>query len=170
MKEVFAAGLAALFVTASPFAYAQQPSTAGEASRPSQADLNALTDARIMIVKAALQLTPDQEKHWPAIEQAIRQRAKDRQERIQGFVARTTEGRAQANPAETLQNRNPVELMQRRAENMEQRAADLKKLADAWQPLYQTLTPDQKRRMAALTIVALRDVASGIEHRRMMDY
>jgi hypothetical protein len=53
---------------------------------------------------------------------------------------------------------------------MEQRAADLKKLADAWQPLYQTLTQDQKRRMAALAIVALRDVSSGIEQRRMMDY
>jgi len=47
--------------------------------------------------------------------------------------------------------------MQRRAENI----ADLKRLADAWQPLYQTLTLHQKRRKAALTIVALRDVASG---------
>jgi hypothetical protein len=168
--KVIAAGLAALFVAVSPLAHAQQTSTVGQAGRPSQADLNALTDARIMIVKAALQLTPDQEKYWPAIEQAIRQRAKDRQERIEGFVARTTEGRAQGSPVEPLQNRNPVEFMQRRAENMQQRAADLKKLADAWQPLYQTLTPEQKRRMAALTIVALRDVVSGIEQRRMMDY
>jgi hypothetical protein len=168
--KVIAAGLTALFVTASPLAHAQQASTVGEAGLPSQAELNALTDARIMIVKGALQLTPDQEKFWPPIEQAIRQRAKDRQERIEGFVARTTEGRAQANRVEALQNRNPVEFMQRRAENMEQRAADLKKLANAWQPLYQTLTQEQKRRMAALAIVALRDVSSGIEQRRMMDY
>jgi hypothetical protein len=81
-----------------------------------------------------------------------------------------TEGRADHGPLENLQNRNPVELMQRRADNMAQRAANLKKLADAWQPLYQTLTPDQKRRMAALTIVALRDVTSGVEQRRMQDY
>jgi hypothetical protein len=167
--KVIAAGLTALFVTASPLAHAQQASTAGEPGRPSQADLNALTDARVMIVKAALQLTPDQEKLWPPIEQAIRQRAKDRQERIEGFLTRT-EGRAQNTRAENLENRNPVEFMQRRAENMEQRAADLKKLADAWQPLYQTLTQDQKRRMAALAIVALRDVSSGIQQRRMMDY
>jgi hypothetical protein len=165
MKAI-AAGLAALFVTVSPFAHAQQT---GDVGRPTQADLNALTDARILIVKAALQLTPDQEKFWPAIEQAIRQRAKDRQERIEGFVSRTTEGRAQSGPVDPLLNRTPVELMQRRAENLEQRAADLKKLADAWQPLYQTLTQDQKRRMAALAIVALRDVASGIERRRMSD-
>jgi LTXXQ motif family protein len=167
--KVIAAGLAALFITVSPLAHAQQTSTAGQASRLSQTDMNALTDARIIVVKSALQLTPDQEKYWPAIEQAIRQRAKDRQERIEGVVARTTEGRAQGGPVETLQNRNPVEFMQRRAENMERRAADLKKLADAWQPLYQALTPDQKRRMAALSIVALRDTVSGIEQRRMMD-
>ncbi|HLH97613.1 MAG TPA: Spy/CpxP family protein refolding chaperone [Xanthobacteraceae bacterium] len=162
--KVIAAGLAALFVTVSPLAHAQQ-------NRPSQADLNALTDARVMIVKAALQLTPDQEKFWPAIEQAIRQRAKDRQERLQGFMSQsaTTEGQAQSDFVHPLLNRTPVELMQRRAENMEQRAADLKKLADAWQPLYQTLTDDQKRRMAALAIVALRDVTSGIERRRMSD-
>jgi hypothetical protein len=168
--KFIAAGLAALFVTLSPLAHAQQTSTTGEVDRPSRTDLNALTDARIMIVKATLQLTPDQEKYWPAIEQAIRQRAMDRTERIEGFVIRTTEGQAQGGPVEALQNRNPVELMQRRAESAQQRATDLKKLADAWQPLYQTLTPDQKRRMAALTIVALRDVVSGIEQRRLMDY
>ena len=146
MKAI-AAGLAALFVAVSPLAHAQ--TTTG---RVSQADMNTLTDARIAIVKATLQLTPDQEKYWPPIEQAIRQRAKDRQERLEGFVERT-EGRADHGPLENLQNRNPVELMQRRADNMAQRAGNLRKLADAWQPLFQILTTDQKRRMAALTIV-----------------
>jgi hypothetical protein len=131
--------------------------------------MNALTDARIAIVKATLQLTPDQEKYWPPIEQAIRQRAKDRQARLEGVVEQT-EGRADRSPLENAQNRNPVELMQRRADNMAQRAANLKKLADAWQPLFQTLTPDQKQRMAALTIVALRDVTSAAQQRRMQDY
>ena len=174
--KVITAGLAALFVTVSPLAHAQQTSAAGEPGRLSQTDINALTDARVMVVKAALQLTPDQEKYWPAIELAIRQRAKDRQERIEGFIARVgpriearTEGRAQSGPIETLQNLNFVELMERRAENLQQRATDLKKLSEAWQPLYQTLTQEQKRRMAALAIVALRDVASGIERRRMSD-
>jgi hypothetical protein len=167
MKAI-AAGLAALFVAVSPLAHAQT-ATVGIAGRLSQVDMNALTDARIAIVKATLQLTPDQEKFWPPIEQAIRQRAKDRQERLEGLVERT-EGRADRGSLENLQNRNPVELMQRRADNMAQRAANLKKLADAWQPLFQVLTPDQKRRMAALTIVALRDVTSAAEQRRMQDY
>jgi hypothetical protein len=43
----------------------------------------------------------------------------------------------------------------------------LKKLAEAWQPLYQTLTPDQKRRMAFLAIITLRDLRNGSEHRRL---
>ena len=32
----------------------------------SRADLNALTDARLGVIKAALQMTPDQAKYWPA--------------------------------------------------------------------------------------------------------
>jgi hypothetical protein len=48
-----------------------------------------------------------------------------------------------------------------------QRSADLKKLATAWQPLYQTLTPDQKRRMGFLAMVVLRDLRDDVEQRRM---
>jgi hypothetical protein len=169
MKTIAVAGLAAFFFAASPLAHAQQNVTVAGTDRASQADLDALTDARITIIKTALQLTPDQERHWPAIENAIRQRAKDRQERLQGLAERT-EGRAQSGPVETLQNRNPIEFMHRRAERMAQRATDLNKLADAWQPLYQTLTPDQKRRMAALSIVVMRDVRNAAEARRMEDY
>jgi hypothetical protein len=33
------------------------------------------------MIKAALQLTPDQEKYWPAVEDAIRARAQNRQAR-----------------------------------------------------------------------------------------
>jgi len=64
MLKTVGAGLTALFVTASSLAYAQNTSAIGpEGSwRPSAADLNALTDARIGVVKAALQLTPDQAK------------------------------------------------------------------------------------------------------------
>jgi len=74
MLKTVAAGLTALFVAASSLAYAQAPSAAGpeqDNARPSAADLNALTDARIGIVKAALQLIPEQAKYWPAVEEAI---------------------------------------------------------------------------------------------------
>jgi hypothetical protein len=48
-----------------------------------------------------------------------------------------------------------------------QRSADLKRLADAWQPLYQTLSPDQRRRMALLTVFTIREMRNAVEERRL---
>jgi hypothetical protein len=48
-----------------------------------------------------------------------------------------------------------------------QRGADLKKLADAWQPLYQTFTPEQKRRLGFVAVSALRELRDGVEERRI---
>jgi hypothetical protein len=68
-------------------------------------------------------------------------------------------------PMEALHDRSPIELMQRRAETLNQRAADIKKLADAWEPLYKTLSPDQKKRMAYVTVIAARGMRDTIERR-----
>ena len=162
MLKIVAAGVTALLVMASPPAHAQATS---DGERLSTTDLSALTDMRIDIVKAALQLTPDQEKYWPAIDNAIRDRAKDRQARIADVAKRVAERRD--DKVEALRNRDPVDFMRRRADALEQRGADLKKLADAWQPLYQTLEPDQKKRMAFLTLFVLRDISDTREQRRM---
>jgi hypothetical protein len=164
MLKVVVAVASAVFFSVSSFAYAQAPAGAGE--RLSPADVGTLTDARINIVKTALQLTPDQEKYWPAIEDAVRARAKDRQARITNAVARVSELRERS-PIEALRDRNPVDFMHRRADALAQRAADLKRLADAWQPLYQTLSPEQKRRMGALTILVLREMRDAVEQRRL---
>jgi hypothetical protein len=136
--------------------------------RLSTADFGALTDARINIIKLTLQLTPDQEKLWPPIEDAIRARAKDREARLASAAARAAEIRSRS-LAEVLQNRDPVAFMRRRADALAQRSADLKNLADAWQPLYQTLTPEQRRRMGLLTIVVIRELKSAAEERRTQD-
>ena len=71
---------------------------------------------------------------------------------------------ADSNPMEATGGPNPVELMQRRAEILSQRGADLKKLADAWDPLFKTLTPDQKKRMAFATYAAMHGIPDAIEH------
>jgi len=149
----------AVLIAASPLVYAAETSsnTVGM-THPSAADLNSLTDARVAMIKAALQLTPDQEKYWPAVEEAIRTRAKNRQARWERLAQlRDT------SPLEALHERNPVELMQRRAESLSQRAADLKKVADAWEPLYKTLSEDQKKRMAFVTVVTARGLRDTIE-------
>jgi len=161
--KIVAAGLAALFITASPPAYAEAPT---EGQRLSAADLERLTESRINIVKAALQLTPDQEKYWPAVEEAIRNRSKDRQARVAAAAARLNELRDRS-VVEVMRDRDPIAFLHRRADALIQRGTDLKKVADAWQPLYQTLTPDQKRRMAALGLFVLRDLRDAVEHRRL---
>lgn len=153
----------ALVLAASPLVYAaetsEKSSTVG-VGHPSAADLNALTDARVGMIKAALQLTPEQEKYWPALEQAIRARSKNRQARLERLAELRDGG-----PIEALHDRNPIEHMQRRAEMLSQRGADLKKVADAWEPLYKTLSPEQKERMAFVTFVAMRGARHAMERR-----
>jgi hypothetical protein len=164
MWKMAAAGVTALFVTGCPLAYAQSSYTETR-ERVSAGELKALTDLRIDLVKGALQLTTEQTKYWPAIEEAIRTRAKNRQARIEKLVE-TVGQRADDSPMEVLRNRDPVNFLNRRADALAQRSADLKRLADAWQPLYATLSQEQKRRMAALTIFVLRDFADAGERRR----
>ena len=168
MLKLVAFGLTTLFLTASPQAYAQVPA-AGAIDRLTAGDVSAITDARINLVKAALQLTPDQEKMWPAVEDAIRARAKDRQARIQNAAKRLGELREKS-PIEALRDRNPIEFLHRRADVLSQRAADLKKLADAWQPLYQSLSPDQKQRMPVLAMRVLRQLKDAVDTHRMETY
>jgi len=160
MIKTMVVAAAAVLITSSPSYAAETSSTVGM-RHPSVADLNALTDARVGIIKAALQLTPDQEKYWPAVEEAIRARAKNRQARMERVAALRDSGDLK----EVVGERNPVELMQRRAEVLNQRAADIKKLADAWEPLYKTLAPDQKKRMAFAMYAAMRGMRDAIEHR-----
>jgi zinc resistance-associated protein len=146
MWKVILAGVTALTVAGSTMVSAQQPADTGgrhhQHWRPSQADLNAFTDARVAALKAGLELTAEQERTWPAVEQAIRDMAKARQERIAA--------RASKQPAEDL-----IQRLRDRADAMTNNAANLKKLADAAQPLYQSLNEDQKHRLVFL-IHALR--------------
>ena len=158
MLKTVAAGLTALFVTASSLAYAQAPSVAEpeqENLRPSSADLNALTDARIGIVKAALQLTPEQAKYWPAVEEAIRNRAMGRQVRLAALSRQRDQG-----------DSDPIDIVRHRADALAQRSAELKQLADAWQPLAATLTPEQKQRLRVFAANILRLVPRAVEVRR----
>jgi hypothetical protein len=163
MMKIIVLGATALFLTASPLANAQTPS--GTPERLNAADRNTLTDLRIDLAKAALQLTPDQEKYWPAVENAIRARAEDRKARV-AKISETVGRRADQNPIEILRNRDPIAFLQRRSEALAQRSADVDKLAEAWQPLYKTFSPEQRQRMGALAIFVLHDMSEAVERRR----
>jgi zinc resistance-associated protein len=137
---------------AGPAARAQGPRM-----RMTAEDIQALTDARIAGLKAGLRLTPEQEKNWPPVESAIRDLAKERTDRFNAHRARLEQ------PG---QQRDAIEVLRERADAMGARAASLKKLADAAEPLYRSLDDGQKQRLALLARPALRPYGAGQFHGR----
>ena len=129
------AGTAMLMISGSTLASAQQSSPAERSHRAQLTadDIAAFTDARIAALKAALKLTPVQEKNWPAVEQAVRDISK---ERIAQREARRAAG----------QRTDITERLRDRADALTTRANALRRLADAENSLYQSLDEAQKRR------------------------
>jgi zinc resistance-associated protein len=146
MWKTALAGTAALAIAGGSFVYAQQGPGGLERGprhergphwRMTAEDMSAFADARIAAIHAGLKLTPEQEKNWPAVETALRDLGKQRSAR---FAARAS--------ADTP--KDPIERLNLRAETLTQRGATLKKLADAANPLYQSLDEGQKHRFVML--------------------
>ena len=161
MRKGMIGTVAALFIVGAPMAHAQQassgPGGTPESGRLNQAEFKMLTDIRVGVIRAALQLTPEQEKLWPAVEEAIRARAETRYRRLAALGERMGQWR----------DVDPVQLYRQRADVLADRAAGLRKLADAWQPLYQSLTADQKTRLRLVTVHAIEGLRTAMENRRM---
>src|ERR1700704_181300 len=152
MWKALVAGTAMLTIVG--LAYAQQPSPAERSHRAQLTadDFAAFTDARIAAVKAALKLTPAQEKNWPAVEQALRDISK---ERIAQREARRAVG----------QRTDATARLRDRADAWTNRATALRRLADAEKPLYQSLDEAQKRRFGmAMRFAARRHRAEAHTH------
>src|SRR3954468_12665734 len=168
MLKIVVMGTTALFLSGSSIANAQSSQTSQASATPERlngTDRNTLTDMRVDLVKAALQLTPEQEKYWPAVESAIRAGAEDRKGRI-AKIQETVGRRADESRTEVIRNRDPIAFLQRRSQALAQRSADLDKLAEAWQPLYNTLSQEQRQRMAGLAIFVLREMSDAADRRR----
>ena len=166
MLKIIVTGTTALFLTASSIANAQSSQTSSPAPEKLNAtDRSTLTDMRVDLVKAALQLTPEQEKLWPPVESAIRARAEDRKARV-AKIQETVGKRADESRIEVMRNRDPIAFLQRRSQALAQRSDDLDRLAEAWEPLYNTLSQQQRQRMAALTIFVLREMSDVVDRRR----
>ncbi|MBO0758345.1 MAG: Spy/CpxP family protein refolding chaperone [Bradyrhizobiaceae bacterium] len=138
MWKTVLAATAAVAIAGSSLVYAQQRGEAIGAHHWSAEDISAFIDARVAALKAGLELTPDQQKNWPAFEQAYREVAKLRTERMKARFEQRGE------------NINPIERLQKRADNLNARGAALKRLADAASPLYQSLDDAQKHRFVML--------------------
>jgi hypothetical protein len=104
-----------------------------------------------------LQMTPEQVKFWPPIEEAIRNGAEARYRRISQL-------RAMAEHADERES-DPVAMMRGRADALSERGANLRKLAEAWQPLYQTLNHDQRDRLRLVASHVLHETRGALGRR-----
>jgi LTXXQ motif family protein len=89
-------------------------------------------ESKIAHAKASLRLTPDQEKHWPRVEVALRDVA------------------ARKNNVEEASAGGFVQKMSARAGEMVLNATSIKRLVSAAQPLIKSLNENQKHQALAM--------------------
>ena len=99
-----------------------------------------MLDAHLAGMKAALKLTADQEKNWPAFETAIRDAAKARAECWRQMRDQMSGG----------ERPSPIEHMNTMSEHLQKMSTELKMVADAGKPLYNSLDDTQKRHFGPL--------------------
>jgi hypothetical protein len=120
-----------------------------------------VADARIARFKADLRLTPDQSKNWGAVQTALHdmaQRRADRMLKLREKRAAATreaqrpdakEGQAQDDKVQSDQDWTTIDEMRMQADTLSAHADDLRKIADATGPLYDSLDSSQRRRFGA---------------------
>lgn len=100
-----------------------------------------LDEGKLAMVKAALKLTPDQEKLWTPIEVQVRAAFKDRE-------AKQAEHKAMREDMEKLraEGKRPdmAERLDKMSQRMSERAEKLKTFSGAFKPFYAALSDEQK--------------------------
>jgi hypothetical protein len=111
-----------------------------DGARHEHADRGFLLDAKLAGMKAALQLTPDQEKNWAPFEAAVRDVAKERMD------AR----KAWRDSQDGDERPSPIAMMTHMSDRLAKASEEVKKVADAAKPLYDSLDDGQKRHFGPL--------------------
>ena len=130
----------------------EQPKTEQQAETrhgPSPETIARLQDGRIAMAKAALKLSPDQEKLWAPVEQNIRASFDERRKEREAWAAKREERRAQKGDdheklalPERIEKRS--QKLTERAAKMTERAAKAKEFAEVLKPFYASLSEEQK--------------------------
>jgi hypothetical protein len=155
MRRAIIAGAFALVIAGTSAVQAEHREGAdgGRRWQPSVEDLRAFGEARLAALKAGLMLTAEQERNWPAFEQAARDLGKLRVDQMTAM-------------RNAVPSRDPVDRLRQRATAMADTSAALKKLAEATDPLYKSLDDSQKRRFSMLSRLA----GGRMEHFRGRDH
>jgi hypothetical protein len=140
MRRKLFGALTAVAVSASAFALTTAVAAGDQSAGAAGAermqhwaeDHEAMMDARLGGVKAALKLKADQETLWGAFETAVRDASKGRMDDMR----------------QMMQNRermSPVDRLDAMSRHMARRATELNAVADAAKPFYASLDDTQKR-------------------------
>lgn len=130
--------------------------------RPSPADREAFAAAHVAALHAGLALTPEQEQLWPPVEAVLKDMAKKREARMAEHRAERDRAKDRKEPPDAIQR------LRRGAEVMSDTGNDLKRLADAAQPLYDKLDDNQKRRLQKMVRHGLHErIREGLRERAM---
>lgn len=100
-------------------------------------DHEAMMDARLGGMKAALKLTQDQYPLWEAFENTVRGAGKARMDDMREMM-------------ENREHMSPTERMDAMAAHMARRAAEFKTIAEASKPFYASLDDTQKHKFGLL--------------------
>ena len=104
------------------------------------ADRETVLDAKLSGMKAGLGLTADQEKLWAPFEAAVKDAAKSRIDAIGEMMRMRSQG----------ERLSPVDHLEAMADRLSQGATNIKKIADAAKPLYDSLDESQKHKFGML--------------------
>ena len=143
MKRILAAALVAGSICTPIVALAaegDQQSSRAERMEHWAADRETVLDAKLAGMRAGLALTADQEKLWGPFQSAVQDAAKSRMDAMR----RMMQTRAQGEPM------SPVDHLEAMADRLSQGATDIKKIADAAKPLYNSLDEPQKHKFGML--------------------
>jgi LTXXQ motif family protein len=140
MKSLFVAALVASSLSASTFARAaegDQQASRAERMQHWAADRETVLDAKLAGMKAGLGLTNDQEKLWSPFEAAVRDAAKSRMDAMGEMMRMHAQG----------ERMSPVDRL---SDRLSQGATNVKKIAEAANPLYDSLDESQKHKFGML--------------------
>jgi hypothetical protein len=103
-----------------------------------------IEDGRIAMVKAALQLTADQEKLWAPVESQVRDSFKAREEKRAERAKKREERKAARESGAKRERADMAERFERMSERLSKRADRMKAFSTAFTPFYASLSDEQK--------------------------
>jgi hypothetical protein len=170
-----AVGVAAAIIVPSTYE-AHGQANSPERVSPAVSQITDRADARIAILKADLRLTPEQAQHWSGLQSALHdiavRRAKMASSELQTGRASSSspatsdskERDASLQRSARRERPDDIDEMRMRADAFTIEAADLRQIADAAQPLYDTLDDRQRHRLVQFVREDMR--ANAIDNQR----